>query len=465
MTNTRSLRMLTVALAAGCALGLAHIVSIIGFHVPLDPNEGWNAYFTQAAMTGHSPYPAPQSLMINNYPPLSFYIVGIAAKLFGDAIIAGRIAALVALVALATGIDTCARAMGATRFEGLFAALFFSAGVMLTSDYAGMNDPQILGHAVAIGGLWLALREPRTPRDMVGAAALFALAFFIKHNLIVLPLATAVWLALLNPRLAVTFTASGAIFGLVGLGIFRQVFGFSLLSMVASPRSYDITSIWDGLESWLTWSAIPLAGAVALFVIARRDRYAMFCAIYAAVATLAGVYFLGGAGVDANALFDADIALALSAALLLNRLPVWREGAALAYAIPLIAGLWLLDAPWETRDFWFRPMADERASADAEIALLKASNGPAICEMLSLCYWAGKPATVDVFNMEQAYVTGARSDAVLVHDIANRRYGVVQLEEPEPFPLTPAVQRALEANYHVVRQDDDRAFYAPNRAP
>ncbi len=83
--------------------------------------------------------------------------------------------------------------------EALFAALFFSAGLMLTSDYVGMDDPQMLGHAIAIGGLWLVLREPRLPRDMVGAAALFALAFFVKHNLVVLPLAVAAWLALLDP--------------------------------------------------------------------------------------------------------------------------------------------------------------------------------------------------------------------------------------------------------------------------
>ena len=29
--------------------------------------------------------------------------------------------------------------------------------------------------------------------------------------------------------------------------------------------------------------------------------------------------------------------------------------------------------------------------------------GPALCEMLSLCYWAGKRAEVDVFNLGQAY--------------------------------------------------------------
>jgi hypothetical protein len=465
MNEALPLRILAAAAAAGCALGLMHIACTIGLHVPFDPNEGWNAYFAQTAMTTGSPYPPAQSAMVDNYPPLSFYLVGIVAKMAGDAVIAGRIVALAAFVALAAGIEACARTMGANRIEALFAALFFSAGLMLTSDYVGMNDPQMLGHAVAIGGLWLVLREPRQPRDMVGAAALFTLAFFVKHNLVVLPLAVAAWLVLLDRRLAMTFVGSGAVFGLVGLGMFKQAFGFSLLGVIASPRSYDAAGIWAGLRIWLAWSAAPLAGAAALFAIARRDAQAMFCVIYAVIATLAGIYFLGGAGVDANALFDADIALALCAALLLNRLTGWTGAAALFYALPLIIGLWSLDAQWWTGDFWLRPMAEDRAAASAEIALIKATPGPAICEMLSLCYWAGKPAAFDVFNMEQSYITGARSDAPLVRDVQAKRYGMVQLEELAPFPLTPAVRRALTANYRVVRQDDDRRFFAPSSAP
>jgi len=462
-----ALRLLTALLAAGVGLGLMHIVCVIGFHVAFDPNEGWNAYFTQAAMTTGSPYPAAPSLMIDNYPPLSFYLVGAVAALTGDAVIAGRIVALAALFALALGIETAARRMGCSRLEAAFAALFFTAGVMATSDYAGMDDPQMLGHAIAIGGLLAMLRERPTSRDMVLAALLFVAAFFVKHNLVVLPLAVAAWLALLDRRLAVTFAVSGAVFLLIGLGIFKQVFGFSLLGVIDSARTYSFANIEAALELWLRWSAVPLIGAAAMFAIGRHDRHIVLCALYVILATLAGVYFSGGAGVDANALFDADIALALSAGLLLNRLTFGRSIAAAFYAIPLALGVWSLDADWRSTDYWVRPMAEDRATAAAEIALLRRADGPAICEMLSLCYWAGKAAAVDVFNIEQAYLTGARSDAALVRAIGQRHYAIVQLEESSPFPLTPAVHGALERNYRIVRQDDDRVFFAAyaNRAP
>jgi hypothetical protein len=455
------LRLGLAVLGLGVVLGLMHIACVMGFHVPFDPNEGWNAYFAQAAMAHGSPYPAATATMMNNYPPLSFYIVGAVSVLTGDAVIAGRIVALLALFVTAWGIEAAARAMDATRAQAAFAALFFAAGIMLTSDYAGMDDPQMLGHAVAMGGLLFVLREPRTPRAMVIAALFFVAAGFIKHNLVALPAAAAIWLALLDRRLAVTFAVSGIVFALIGLGLFKQAFGFSLLGVIDSARTYDATSIWDGLKTWFQWSAVPLLGAAALFAVARHDRFAVFCAIYVGVAAALGIYFLGGAGVDANALFDADIALALCLALLLNQAR-WQSAVTALTAIPLAVGLWSLDAPWRSTDYWLHPMAQERGAAAQGIALLRAAPGPAICEMLSLCDWAGKPASFDVFNMQQAYRKGTRSDAQLVAALNARRIGMVQLEELDPFPLTPNVKRALLAHYRIARQDDDRVYFTPS---
>lgn len=458
-----ALRALVAVLAFGCALGLIHVVSVIGFHVAFDPNEGWNAAFAQSVLSSGSPYPAPSGLLFNNYPPLSFYVAAAVSKLTGDAIVAGRIVALTAFLGVAFGIERAAVAMGCTRAQSLFAALLFAASLMLTSDYVGMNDPQLLGHAIAMGGLLLALREPRTPRLMVGAALCLALAFFVKHNLIVLPLALGAWLLLADRRHATPFIVSGLVFLLLGLGLFKQVYGFSLLSQLDSARTYLFANIGTGLAQWLPWGTIPVAGAALLLIVARHDRHTVLCVLYAGMAIGFGTYFFGGAGVDANAMFDADIALALCAGLLINRLqiPVWKTVAASLYAIPLVIGVWSLDPAWRDGDFWLHPLADDRRTAAAEIALLHDAKGPALCEMLSLCYWAGKPAQVDVFNLEQAYLTGTRRDAPLVTSIEERRYAVIQLEQMTPFPLTPAIRAALLKNYRIVRTDDDRVFFVP----
>src|SRR5207302_7041365 len=63
----------------------------IGFPIEIAQNEGWNAYHADAA-TGAAPlYPRTDTLIINNYPPLSFYVVGALAQVFGDALYVGRV--------------------------------------------------------------------------------------------------------------------------------------------------------------------------------------------------------------------------------------------------------------------------------------------------------------------------------------------------------------------------------------
>jgi len=450
-------------LAVGCAAGLLHAISAVGFEVPLDPNEGWNAYFAQLAMRTGSPYPPMGGLLINNYPPLSFYVIGEVTRITGDAIIAGRIVSLLALGVLSFGIMRAACLMGCAASRALFAALLFVACLLLTSDYVGMDDPQLLGHAVAIWGLVVILRSPKSSRSMVFAALMLTTAFFIKHNLILLPISLALWLTLAERRSAFVFITAGVIFLLIGLGLFRDAFGTDLFRQLSSARVYSVANVETALENWLPWAAIPLCGAGALYLIARHDRDAILALIYAVVATSGGLLFSSGAGVDANAMFDADIALVLCAALLLGRFDnkTWIAVAAALYIAPLALPLRSVDGDWTKTDYWLHPMADERRTAEAEIALLKASPEPVLCEMLSLCYWAGKRAEVDVFNMDQRISADIGSERPLVHMIEAKRFTMIEFESLKPFPLTGAAEVALGHNFKIVRRDDDRVFLIP----
>ncbi len=450
-------------LAFGCIAGLVHAVSVVALHVPFDPNEGWNAYFAQLAMRTGSPYPPVDSLLVNNYPPLSFYVSGEIARITGDAIIAGRIVSLLALGALFFGILRAARLMGSSAPTALFAALLFVACLLLTSDYVGMNDPQLLGHAVAIWGLVVILRSPKSSRSMVFAALIFTVAFFVKHNLILLPVALALWLTMAERRSAFIFIAAGVIFLLIGLGLFRDAFGTDLFRQLSSARVYSVVNVETALENWLPWATIPLCGTVALYFIARHDRDAILTSIYGLVAIVGGLLFSSGAGVDANAMFDADIALVFCAALLLDRLEkkAWIAIAVILYVAPLVLLLRSLEGDWTKTDYWLHPMADERSAAAAEIALLRASPEPVLCEMLSLCYWAGKPAQVDVFNIDQRIRAAIGNERPLVHMIEAKRFAMIELEALKPFPIAGATEGALVRNYKIVRQDDERVFLSP----
>ena len=87
---------------------------MLALHVPLDPNEGWNAYLARMAMTGLPLYPRADSYFVNNYPPLSFYAVGALGVFIHDMVAAGRLIALVAYGAVAICLRAVLQRFGAS---------------------------------------------------------------------------------------------------------------------------------------------------------------------------------------------------------------------------------------------------------------------------------------------------------------------------------------------------------------
>ena len=61
-------------------------------------NEGWNAYHADDAFNPMALYPSPSGLIANNYPPLWYLLTRLLAALFGDAVVAGRVLSLIAVL-------------------------------------------------------------------------------------------------------------------------------------------------------------------------------------------------------------------------------------------------------------------------------------------------------------------------------------------------------------------------------
>lgn len=447
-------RGLMILLAAVCGLFLWRTVLMVPALVPLDPNEGWNAYHASAAFTAL--YPPADSYLVNNYPPLSFYLVAALQPFISDAIIVGRILSLVATAVVAWSIFTGARCMGATRFGALFGALFFVTGMLVFTTYTGMNDPQLLAHAVAVPGFVLLLRR-RDGISVIVAATLFVLAFFIKHNVVVLALVSALWLLTTDRKSFRLFSLTGLAVLAAGLAAFYSLYGISLWQVFASARGYSLELMHAGVCKWLIWSLIPLAGMVALWQQC-RDHWFYLVLGYTALATAMGVYFIGGAGVDANALFDADIALSFGVALLLSRVG-YRAGWTLLLITPLLWGGWQHIRDYGPADFF----APQRVilQARGDIAFLRQQQGPALCAMLSFCYWSGKGGEVDFFNTGEAFATGARRDTDLIHRIERADYAAIQFDPDSEDALGPNVRDAVLRYYRLDHRDDFGSFYVP----
>src|SRR2546423_8150892 len=122
------------AIAAGFAVlaGLAAIYCTwpiwrATFPLEISVDDTWNAYNADAAFGSRPLYPAADDLITNNYPPLSFYLVGLLAKSGFDATYVGRILSLLALLATATATAICIRKLGAKIASAILGGLWLLA--------------------------------------------------------------------------------------------------------------------------------------------------------------------------------------------------------------------------------------------------------------------------------------------------------------------------------------------------
>lgn len=421
---------------------LAGPVLTIPLHIPINYNEGWNAAFDRRAVTaGAGPlYPGPDSLVFDNYPPLGFVVVGGVGRLLGgDMILAGRLVALVAMLATGSLVGVCARRLGApVRAAAASALLMLLLACTFYGSYVAMADPQWLAHAMMLAGLATLLGADgraglgsgrARPSRVALAAAIMVAGGFVKHNLVALPIATTLLLLWLDRRAAIAWIAGAAATLAAGVALTGAVFGTVSFEDVLHHRRV--------FHAGLTIGAVPalaplIPAAIVLCVCLPRSRAgdgARLIGLFAILALGTGILQRTGDGVNYNAQFETLIAVCLGAGVAIGtafevpaRPSRWRVGPsvllALAAAPVLIAMRWHLPSAWHqvadrhVREAAWRPM----------IARLAAERGPVGCEMQSLCVWAGKPFTVDVFNLTQRILAdgpSARLEAMpAVHPFA-----------------------------------------------
>lgn len=456
-------------MAAICAVFLLRAALSVGDHVPyaIDFSEGWNAYHAEAAVSGDDLYPAPPGFMYNNYPPLSFYVVGALGRLLGDAIAAGRILSIIGFLLSGWFTAQAARRMGCGRIEAAWGAALYMTLLLMDYTYVGLNAPQLLGQAFGTAGLVLALGEPRTARNLIGSAVLFSVGFFIKPNLFFQPLAVVLWLLFCDRRNGIRLALYGSALFLGGCLAFDLAYGKSLWSQFDTPRRYDPAAALRGLAGWLELSAIPAMASV-LLPLRFRDRHVGFCLLYFLLSLAMGTAFYGGAEVAGNVFFDAILALALCAAVGVNRLA--SAGRSLAFAachfLPVVAGLaYLVATDSIAPRYWLEPKAPARLEAARDIAFLRQQDGPVMCSLLSLCYWAGKPGEIDTSITGQALLLGKRDEDEVARLFADEKFAALQLNPERVFERNPAIAQAVSTHYRLDHADMYGRFYVRKGAP
>ncbi|GBR01067.1 hypothetical protein [Acetobacter oeni] len=407
--------------------------------IPLDYNEGWNAYAAMRALgLGGGPlYPAPGGLIANNYPPLSFFVTGCLGLWFGDMIVAGRVIALLSLLASAGLAGAIARHCGA-RGPGiattvLLPLLYVGA---FSHDYVAMDDPQWFGIAIMLTAVLVFVSgSPRpgdnsglTPGRLVITAALMVTAGMVKHNVLTWPSAVTLELAIAVMsrwnrerfgNLAI-WLASGAVCAALAVGVCVLLFGpVFLTDMLHHPRVIDFSRILGGARRT---SEILALGLVAMTLIGSRVR-----ALHGRLLVLAAVCSIfwtliqrAGEGVAMNAWFEPLTVLSILTGVALSvaarREPddVVRGPARLASHAGAGGLLLVALLPFLVSAGVVLPRALHHAvhiGAEARgwrafVDKVRQRPGSVGCSMASICYWAGKDNVVDVFNYTEYVATG-----------------------------------------------------------
>ncbi len=433
------------------------------------PNEGWNALLAADALAGRTLYPPAGGLVVNNYPPLGFYLFGAWGAVFGDIILAGRALALLALLAVAAEIALIVRALGGRWPEAAFAAALFVATLAKSAhEHVAMLDGQLLAHAVMTGALLIMVGR-RRPAAVAAAAVLVVLALGIKHNLVAMPLAVTVWLWRVDRRALALWVAVGAAAAAAMAAAFVGFYGHDFIANLLAPRTY---SLWRSMALLPRLQTVAVALAVwAVFAWStRRQPATTLVTLLIGFGLLSCIVQRSGEGVMNNAMFELMIAAAIAAGHALPRLEgsglARRHGAARVTALA-VAALCLRVAliPYPemvalvTDPGFRREWAERQSQTLDDVALLRSAEGPVLCEALALCYWAGKGLEYVAFNVDQAIQTGALDPGAPAARLARGDLAMIQLGADS------ALRGRIPPGWREIRRSVNGVVYAAPAAP
>lgn len=452
---------ITVKALLALALVLATYPLVRAFYgFEIDYNEGWNAFFQLRAIAGQPLYAGYSPLLFNNYPPLSFYVVGALGHVTGGPVLAGRLLSLAALASIALTCGAVVRQAGGSRLDaGLSLVTCLLLFACFATDYLGMNDPNMLALAFVTAGLALHLGGADNPARAALTALLLAVGLLTKHNLILVPLLiTGDVLLRGTPRARLAFFGTGIALAAASLTLLWLLAGEAFFAQLFAPRIWAVERAFLFTTEILGRYQAPLI-VVGLGLIAARARApAGFILAWLVLAVAFGSFLAGGAGTDINVYFDLIVALAIGAGLTSRELRErglssrWQAALALAinagalFHAPLGLGRFAVDALGE--------MAQRERLFEADAAYLRAVPGPAICESQLLCLTAGKPLFYDSFNANQAMLTGRLPSDTLNGMLRRHEVALVQVSsERQHAPGDPAGAQTMPARF--VNFEDD----------
>jgi len=447
------------------------------FLFELNYNEGWNIYNASAVTNHQLLYPVAYGWTTVNYPALSFFVLAGLHRLTHEYLFTARVLSLLSLAGCSALVAAIVRRLtGAWRASVLAGAFCFALFCADADGYVGMDDPQMFAQIFFLAGLLVYVWNRRSFTAIGCVALLFVIGGCIKHNLIDFPLAVLIDLCFASRLRAAWFSLCGIFFAAIAVVLNVHYGGPYFSSQLLGPREYEVGKSFEMLMVVLGPVLLPLGVAAYMAVQVWRDAGMRVAAVLLATTLTVGWYFSGGHGVAINGLFSSLLAIAILVGLFFAGIASsergWR-GMKLATWGPVVLFAWLtipMVISGNVNPFGrLREVALAQRRFQGQVAELQHLPGPALCESLLRCYFAGKPYRYDPFNATRLVRFGRLDAGDLVQGIREGQYGAIQLDgqiadETDLERFDPAVLAAIQQYYVVTSQDEDVAIYVPKRS-
>ena len=388
--------------------------------IEIAQTEGWNAYHADTALrAAMALYPPQDTLIVNNYPPLSFFLIGYLQPLFGDALYIGRVLSVLATLGAGALILRIVMQLGGSLTAGAIAGLWYVATMVRSfHHYIGADEPQIVALLIMLAGLTWFLARDNAGKSVEPPILLMVVAGFYKHNVLAVPATVFLWLMLRDglgsglrnwPKFwRPLLVGIGA--AVIGLAICVAVWGQPFIANIFTPRPQNIMRAINGLGR--LQFILPAMALWAIYAWSdRTSRVARFTSIYIAVALVVYLIQWSGEAILDSAQFDLVIATAVGLGVAYDRAGLGtfalRYGVEAARAVIVLILLVRLVATTHIESFLLLASSDYRAEvrahADAARADIKAAAavpGPLACDFKVTCRFASKPFSYDDFRVE-----------------------------------------------------------------
>lgn len=450
-------------------------------HIPLSRayNEGWNAYHAKRVLEGSPLYPVSATEIANNYPPLSFLLVGAVAKFMPgqDIVVTGRFLALAAFLGTVFLLYSMLVFAGTRRWLAAAVALAFYCFVgSWARVYIAMNDPQWLAQGLSLLGASIVWRYPHSSRALALAAVVMAVAGLAKNVVLAIPAATALWLLIYNRRGLLVWMGSAIATALVATAVCVWLYGDGFIQgLLGTPRVFSSDVAAANLYGWrhiLVVLAV-LAGIGLWQVFRAQPRTAQqtwaVCYLVFAIGSTAAMMF--GDGISINALFEPVIACSLLAGFGLERM--LRSQSRLlgtvfvTHATLAAVGLLICFAALQRVGVALEELGalDKRRQDTAEtVQALAQVEGRVACESLLLCFWANKHVQFDFFNFGQRIALDGEARQAFIQEVDSHSYAALHFINPKSlgsFRLPAAVNDAIARNYAITSASSVGVLAAP----